>query len=340
MSVVIPTYNRRDVLPPLVERVLAQDPHEVVVVVDGNVDGSAELLAELARGAPRLRPVERANGGIAAARQTGLEAATGQVVLFLDDDVVPHPGLVEGHARHHERAHGLVVVGYMPNDPDALSDVERAIASLYAKSYEATVDFYERHPDRILHRLWGGNFSIERDVGRRVGMVSRIAESRGHEDREFGLRCVRAGLSARFDRTLRVEHRYRRSLPGFRTDRQRSGAYGVQLHAAYPDIVEQEVAADPQSDDRPGPNLPSGLRRLLPLAAREPLHRVLVGTLEAALRLPLVRRSSTGTLTVVRGIGTLETQRGVLEATSAREPEDDGRSRSSVRRFVGRQLSG
>ena len=321
LSVVVPTYRRRENLPPLVANLLEQEPHEVIVVVDGNVDGSTELLRDLAEEDSRLRPVERPNGGIAAARQTGLEAATGDVVLFLDDDVVPGPDLVEGHARHHDEASGLVVLGYMPNDPSPLADVEQAIAGIYSDAYEATTTYYERHPDRILHRLWGGNFSIERTTGLEVGMVSEIDQARGHEDREFGLRCVRHGLTGVFDRSLHAEHRYRRSLRGYRADGQHSGAYRVRLHETYPEIVGPELAEDGMDDDRPGPNLPSGLRKALPMAARPPLRHVIIAGLQAVLRVPRVRRSPELTRTIVRGIGTLETQAGVLEACADRGPK-------------------
>jgi GT2 family glycosyltransferase len=326
LSVVVPTYRRRASLPALVTNLLDQEPDEVVVVVDGDEDGSVALLDRMAREDRRLRPVGRDNGGIAAARQTGLDAATGDVVLFVDDDVVPRPGLVTGHRERHRRRRGLVVVGYMPNDPEALSGVEWAIARLYARSYEATVSFYERHPDRILTRLWGGNFSIERDAARAVGMVSPIRHPRGHEDREFGLRCLQHGLTGRFDRTLRVEHRYRRSLDGFRRDGQLSGAYRVQLHAEYPDLTAATPVEDPAFDDRPGPNLPAPLRTALPFIARTPIRHAVVGGLRAALRTPIVVRSRRLTLNIVRGIGSIEVQAGVNETLGSQRPSRRGRS--------------
>ncbi|MDQ4142512.1 MAG: glycosyltransferase, partial [Actinomycetota bacterium] len=100
VSVVVPTYNRRENLPRVLEPLLA-DPAttELVVVVDGSRDGSFELVEERAATEPRLKPVFIENQGVARAHQTGVERASGEVVLLLADDVIAAPGLVMGHAR-------------------------------------------------------------------------------------------------------------------------------------------------------------------------------------------------------------------------------------------------
>jgi GT2 family glycosyltransferase len=329
--VVVPTFRRRQLLAPLVASVLAQDPHDLIVVVDGDDDGSLDLLATLARADDRLRPIGQENRGVAAARQAGLEAATGDVVLFLDDDVVPRPGLLAGHLAHHRRAPDRVVVGYSPNDPDVLVGVERAVASQYARSYETIVAFYERHPEFILYRLWGGNVSIRRDVVRHVGLVADIEGARRHEDLDFGLRCLRHGLTGVFDRALAADHHYRRSLDGYRTDGRASGVHRVEIHRHHTDIVGPDLVNSMVSDDRPGQNLPRPLRGLLPLASRAPVRQVLVGLLLALLRVPVVARSARLTATLVRGVGTLETQGGVNDALAAARRERRRRRLAAAR---------
>ncbi len=75
-------------------------------------------------------------------------------------------------------------------------------------------------------------------------------------------------------------------MRGFRSDGQHSGAYRVRLHETYPEIVGPALAEDGMADDRPGPNLPTGLRRALPIAARPPQRQLIIAALQAALRLP------------------------------------------------------
>src|SRR3712207_6423264 len=115
VSVVIPTYNRRDRLERAV-RPLLSDPgtHEVVVVVDGSRDGSYELLCDLAREDSRVKALFIENRGAMGARYAAAERATGDVLLILDDDEVAAPGLVTGHAAHHLENEPIIVVGYTP----------------------------------------------------------------------------------------------------------------------------------------------------------------------------------------------------------------------------------
>src|SRR5438094_10089133 len=113
ISVVVPTHNRRAGLPELLDALAKQSAKETIVVVNATRDGSLELLEERARDFPSLIPFFVEEPGAALARQTGVERATGDVVLLIDDDVIPTPGLAEGHLRHHA-AERLLVVGYMP----------------------------------------------------------------------------------------------------------------------------------------------------------------------------------------------------------------------------------
>ena len=83
ISVVIPAYNASDFLPRCLSSVFAQTvrPHEVFVVDDGSADSTASLAANI--GACVL---QRANGGLSAARNTGLKHAAGHWVALLDAD--------------------------------------------------------------------------------------------------------------------------------------------------------------------------------------------------------------------------------------------------------------
>ena len=86
VSVVVPTYQRAALLGPSLESLLGQEgvAFEVVVVDDGSTDGTAAFLA--AYPDPRIRPVIRPHGGIAAARNAGVAAARAPFVAFHDSD--------------------------------------------------------------------------------------------------------------------------------------------------------------------------------------------------------------------------------------------------------------
>lgn len=90
-SVIVPTFNRVDMLPRAVASVLAQEfaDLELLIVDDGSTDDTPAVLAALDD--PRVRVLRQANGGVSSARNLGLSRARGEAVTFLDSDDESHP---------------------------------------------------------------------------------------------------------------------------------------------------------------------------------------------------------------------------------------------------------
>ncbi len=133
VSIVIPTYNRMDILPEVLEGVLQQRAirehqvqAELVVVNDGSEPDTRRFLDEWAAvepdGGGALLPrriIHQDNKGPAAARNRGVNEASGRLVAFLGDDTVPKPGWLSGHLAAHQRGEHagvdperLGVIGY------------------------------------------------------------------------------------------------------------------------------------------------------------------------------------------------------------------------------------
>lgn len=92
LSVIVPIFNVEDYLADCLESILAQSYRnlEVVVVDDGSPDGSLAIAERYAASDNRVRIIRRPNGGLSAARNTGVAAATGTYVTFVDsDDLIP-----------------------------------------------------------------------------------------------------------------------------------------------------------------------------------------------------------------------------------------------------------
>lgn len=318
VSVVVPTHQRREAVADVVNHVLAdQDALELVVVVDGSTDGTIEWLESQRARHARLRPIYRQKGGVAAARQCGAEAASGDVVLFLDDDVVARPGLVAGHARHHEMMPRRLVAGYMPNPWAALPPGRRGIARVYRAAYEAACARYEQDPQAILLGFWAGNFSMRRDDCLKVRLdTPLLARDAREEDREFGLRCLRAGMSAVFDRQLRAEHLYQRDLAAFRSDCRRNGYFRPAIRRLHEDLLSADGGEGrgwPSPHERVGRSLPLALRHVWPFLARDPAFPVFSRLLALCFRVAVRARDLRFETLAVRALASLETQRGVLQ---------------------------
>ena len=116
-SVVIPTHQRKDsllrALASLATQTTPREQYEVVVVVDGSDDGSREAVESLEAGYS-LRVLWQPNRGRAAARNAGVAAARGDVVVMLDDDMTATPEFLAAHLGAHARDGRLAVVGAVP----------------------------------------------------------------------------------------------------------------------------------------------------------------------------------------------------------------------------------
>lgn len=90
-SVVIPLYNKRDMVRRTLQTVLAQrlSPVEVIIVDDGSTDGSAEAIADLVH--HPVRVVRQTNAGPGPARNHGVRLASGDWVALIDGDDLWHP---------------------------------------------------------------------------------------------------------------------------------------------------------------------------------------------------------------------------------------------------------
>ncbi len=131
VSVVVPTFERREAALRAVASVLAQSysRFEVIVVDDGSTDGTAERLAAL--GDPRLSILRQPNGGVARARNRGLAAARGAYIAFLDDDDAWHPEKLGHQVAALEAAPartGFCHTAIELRDEGALVETRRALA--------------------------------------------------------------------------------------------------------------------------------------------------------------------------------------------------------------------
>ena len=106
VSVIIPTYNAKELLAEAIGSVLSQTlaDLEVVVIDDGSTDGTDEAVNAIDD--PRIRFFHKDNGGVSSARNAGLDKATGQFIAFLDSDDLYTPEYLE------------TMVSAMENNPD------------------------------------------------------------------------------------------------------------------------------------------------------------------------------------------------------------------------------
>jgi peptidoglycan/xylan/chitin deacetylase (PgdA/CDA1 family) len=199
LSIVIPTRDRREVLisrtlPAMFSQDIPVDDFEIVVVVDGSTDGTAHALREL-RPPCSLRVIEQSNRGPSAARNAGIQAARGELLLFVDDDIICGPHLFRWHVEAHSDSGPAVAFGPISMAPDAPPSVLK---------YENKVwfeDYYRRIEAQNGLNLPKDDYLISNSSIPRATLVecSGFDETMtAKEDYELGLRLWKRGLRFKF----------------------------------------------------------------------------------------------------------------------------------------------
>jgi glycosyltransferase involved in cell wall biosynthesis len=165
---------------------------EVIVVADSCIDDTLAMLQDYK--APfKLQAIEVNCRSAAIARNTGAAIATGQLLLFLDDDIEALPPLVESHARVHRERPGSAVMGpYPPKLQGGTRYFDVEVRSWWEDKF-----YQMSRPDhRFTYQdLLSGNLSLDAELFARLeGFDSGFGNCCG-EDYEFGLRLLKADVS-------------------------------------------------------------------------------------------------------------------------------------------------
>lgn len=177
-SVIVPIYNVEDYLEECLLSLQRQDfeDFEVVCIDDGSTDRSPAILAQWERRWPKMRVINRENGGLSAARNTGLRNATGDYVVFIDSDDWVEPAMLGALARNIGNA-DMICFACRRTDNWAVDSIAPEQASGW--------DYYNRHAleSRVVpfvcvwQRCYRRQMLLDNDLWFREGIV--------HEDNEF-----------------------------------------------------------------------------------------------------------------------------------------------------------
>lgn len=218
ISVVVPTYNRRHqlhrTLVGLAAQVGAGRTFETIVVSDGSTDDTDDYLRQGRTPVPVVA-LDQPNSGPAAARNRGVEAANGELIVFVDDDVVPAPRLVAGHLSAHESfGDGLVSIGPMLTPSDArLSPWVQWEQRMLYKQYDS---MRSHELQASARQFYTGNAAIRR---RHLDEAGGFDESfRRAEDIELAYRLDAMGLTFAFVQEAVGYHYAERSYDSWRSN--------------------------------------------------------------------------------------------------------------------------
>lgn len=237
VSIVIPTYNRADSMERLLTALNSQTfPHsdlEVVVSIDGSEDGTREMIGKFPA-AYSIRSIWHPNSGRVKACNRGIEAASGELLIILDDDMEPSPEFVEAHYLSHTSGEKLGVIGAAP----IFLDDSSTFATRYIASEFNSRQKKMASPD-YKFRIWdfyGGTFSIRRKTLLEVGLFDESFKTYGYEDMELARRLIKSGVKIIFNPKALCTQYYDENLEGLLKKTIHSGERVVLLVSIHPEL--------------------------------------------------------------------------------------------------------
>ncbi|MCP1440668.1 heptose III glucuronosyltransferase [Erwinia persicina] len=189
LSVIMPVYNGRADLSEAVDSLLQQTvvPQQIIIIDDGSTDGTDRLIEEYCQRDPRIQLVRNAHGGVSAARNKGLELATGDFIYFMDADDLTGPTLFADFLREKRACPELEMFCFAAKMFMDVPVAERKPEITHARNlkgvYSGGTAFIEQlNGSGSAHRvLWSSIISRELIVRTK----SRFLPIQNHEDAPF-----------------------------------------------------------------------------------------------------------------------------------------------------------
>ncbi|MEN8163555.1 MAG: glycosyltransferase family 2 protein [Acidobacteriota bacterium] len=240
----IPTFGRAEALAVALHAWEQQQPgdlpFEVIVVDDGSPDDTRGLLASFRSLRFGLRRLAQENAGPAAARNRGLQAAQGEIVVFTGDDIEPAPDLLEQHLKGHLQAGNpdIAILGLTRWPETAqVTATMRHVDGVGAQQF--SYHWLEDGSDYDFRHFYTSNISVHRTLlDREPTGFSESFPSAAFEDAEYAHRLSQWGLKIRYRASAQAFHHHPYDPRSFFERQRRCGRMGALLWERQPSLAK------------------------------------------------------------------------------------------------------
>jgi glycosyltransferase involved in cell wall biosynthesis len=225
ISVIVPTFNRNDLLVQTVDALINQNldksQYEIVVVDDCSTIDARSVLDKYLISNPHIIYVRHeVNKGLAASRNTGIINATGDIVLFLDSDIVPEQSFVKTHLNLHMsfKDEYVAVVSNLRYDEECIrnSNFAKFMNNRYLGNRSIEEKAFLNLNNLPPQYFGGGISSVRKDRMITLGMFDMSFVKYGGEDEDMGYRLSQSGVRIMYCDNAKAVHHDTVSLTRFK----------------------------------------------------------------------------------------------------------------------------
>ena len=200
VTIVIPTYNGAHKIPNLLDSLESQTftDFQIMIVIDGSTDNTIEVINRYKNHFKQLDYIVQENGGRAKVRNTGARFASGELLIFLDDDLILSKDCLQIHYDHHIHRKQSILTGSAIEELNDTSKESNKFKQFLSYKW---IKKLEGHESEALTAnnifVTAANFSIRKsDFLNLDGFDERLKDA---EDFDFAVRAFKAGLHLYFN---------------------------------------------------------------------------------------------------------------------------------------------
>ncbi len=194
VTVQICSMNRKKLLKRALEALFEQsfdkNDFEIIVVDDGSSDGTSEMVRELAKTAPcSIKLITQEHAGLASGRNKAIREASGDIIIFIDDDIIADKNFIAEHVKSHAKHPKSVIMGWVNHTANLQRRTPKFCMADISTSF-----------------FWTSNVSVEKKYLIEAGLFDEDFKEYGWEDLELGRRLKKLGLKRRYNFKALVFH--------------------------------------------------------------------------------------------------------------------------------------
>lgn len=249
VSVVIPTYNRAEVLTDCLLKLANQEflksEYEIIVVDDGSTDNTKKIVDEMKhKSSVQLRYLYQKNQGQGIARNYGVKHARGKIIIFIGDDILVLKDFVKQHISYHRKYPKFndAVLGFVGWDPrleiTVFMDWVTNGSSVFGKfgGHQFAFEKLQNQTVADYNFFYTSNISLKRSILIKNPFDSRFS-SYGWEDIELGYRLTKKeNLTLHYNPSAVGYHYHEIDEEDFKNRMKKIGKSAHLIHDKYPEL--------------------------------------------------------------------------------------------------------